>query len=67
MNEHIQIILGAILFIDSHDLSELQQQSSVMPHLKDIFILSSFETWLSTTVFIRLHLNECWKDACHQD
>jgi hypothetical protein len=32
-------------------------------HLKDIFISSSFETWLSTDVGIQLYLNEYWKDV----
>jgi hypothetical protein len=32
-------------------------------YLKDIFISSSFETWLSTDMGIQLHLNEYRKDA----
>jgi len=32
-------------------------------YLKDIFISSSFETWLSTDMGIQLHLNEYQKDV----
>jgi hypothetical protein len=32
-------------------------------YLKDIFISSSFEIWLSTNVGIQLHLNEYQKDV----
>jgi hypothetical protein len=34
-------------------------------YLRDIFISSSFETWLSTNVDTRLNINEWRKDAHH--
>jgi hypothetical protein len=36
-------------------------------YLKDIFMSSSFEIWISTDVGILLQLNEYQKDAHHQD
>jgi hypothetical protein len=56
-----------MLFKDNPWSSKPRQQLRAKMYLKDIFISSSFETWISIYVGILLHLNEWWKDANHQD
>jgi hypothetical protein len=67
MNEHIQIILGAMSFQIVHALVNPVSNGETKMYLKETFISSSFETWLTIDEDTRMNLIEWQKDAHHQD
>jgi hypothetical protein len=63
MNEHMQIVLGAMSIQNSHALVNPVSNEETRMYMKDTFISSSFETWLAIDEDTRMNVIEWRKDT----